>query len=466
MKKSMNNRFKSEQLSKRERKSGESEASEQEPEQPSLKKSKNTSGKRVPLGTIVHPNSNAAPIQLPKVIVSIPPLNPPKRVYKEKEKLKEKQKERNKEEKAEKVEGKDKDKGKHEGKGKEREHGKDTSRSQVAFFSPSTSNLDSMVLSTPPRSRREPNQFVLPFFLADYLKHLQTISSQYRPTRPVPLPSKKLCGTPKNRVIVLGWLSEVCEEYLLLRETFHIAANLIDRYLAKTPELGLEKYQLLATSAIFIAAKIEEEDPPNVFNFLGVSGDSYSKKDVLDMEKDILRKLDWFLWPVTSMTFLRFYTHVVFTSPFSFDKADSSTMKTPPRQLFKMLDNRSLSSPLSIFDLDGACFPQHDFVAIACLLDRVLLDSQSMRFDPSLLAVSGVVSFFPEHREVLSEISQHSPNEINECAEWMKRFESLPKARLLDAPLESLPNCFHLIQYAIGDDVVDELQKLVQVKAI
>eukprot|EP01112_Ceratiomyxa_fruticulosa_P006133 TRINITY_DN1692_c0_g2_i2.p1 TRINITY_DN1692_c0_g2~~TRINITY_DN1692_c0_g2_i2.p1 ORF type:complete len:213 (+),score=29.56 TRINITY_DN1692_c0_g2_i2:161-799(+) len=203
MKKSMNNRFKSEQLSKRERneegeKSGGSEASEQEPEQPSLKKSKNTSGKRVPLGTIVHPNSNAAPIQLPKVIVSIPPLNPPKRVYKEKEKLKEKQKERNKEEKAEKVEGKDKDKGKHEGKGKEREHGKDTSRSQVAFFSPSTSNLDSMVLSTPPRSRREPNQFVLPFFLADYLKHLQTISSQYRPTRPVPLPSKKLCGTPKK----------------------------------------------------------------------------------------------------------------------------------------------------------------------------------------------------------------------------------------------------------------------------
>lgn len=37
--------------------------------------------------------------------------------------------------------------------------------------------------------------------------------------------------TPKMREILIDWMIEVCEEFMLKRETLHISVNFIDRYL-------------------------------------------------------------------------------------------------------------------------------------------------------------------------------------------------------------------------------------------
>lgn len=39
------------------------------------------------------------------------------------------------------------------------------------------------------------------------------------------------------RSILLDWMMEVCEEFMLKRQTFYTAINLLDRYLQKTNEV-------------------------------------------------------------------------------------------------------------------------------------------------------------------------------------------------------------------------------------
>lgn len=38
--------------------------------------------------------------------------------------------------------------------------------------------------------------------------------------------------TPVVRAILLDWMMEVCQEFLLKRETFYLAQNYVDRYLS------------------------------------------------------------------------------------------------------------------------------------------------------------------------------------------------------------------------------------------
>ena len=53
------------------------------------------------------------------------------------------------------------------------------------------------------------------------------------------------------------FVCQVCEVYRLHRESYHLAVDFIDRYLSGKDNVAKQRLQLIGTTALFIAAKIE-----------------------------------------------------------------------------------------------------------------------------------------------------------------------------------------------------------------
>ena len=58
------------------------------------------------------------------------------------------------------------------------------------------------------------------------------------------------------RAILLDWMMEVSSEFLMKRETYHLAVMYVDKYLSKLTILKQE-LQLLGVTSMFIASKME-----------------------------------------------------------------------------------------------------------------------------------------------------------------------------------------------------------------
>ncbi|KAF7483841.1 cyclin-A2 [Marmota monax] len=96
--------------------------------------------------------------------------------------------------------------------------------------------------------------------------------------------------TNSMRAILVDWLVEVGEEYKLQNETLHLAVNYIDRFLSSMSVLR-GKLQLVGTAAMLLASKFEEIYPPEVAEFVYITDDTYTKKQVLRMEHLVLKVL-------------------------------------------------------------------------------------------------------------------------------------------------------------------------------
>ena len=81
------------------------------------------------------------------------------------------------------------------------------------------------------------------------------------------------------RAILVDWLVEVAEEYKLSQDTLYLAVNYIDRFLSSMVVLR-KKLQLVGTACMLIASKLEEIYPPEVAEFVYITDDTYSGKEV------------------------------------------------------------------------------------------------------------------------------------------------------------------------------------------
>lgn len=105
------------------------------------------------------------------------------------------------------------------------------------------------------------------------------------------------------RAILVDWLVEVGEEYKLNSETIYLSVNYIDRFLS-IMSVQRGKLQLVGTACMFIAAKYEEIYPPDVSEFVYITDDTYSKKQVLRMEQLVLSALNFNLHTPTQLFFV------------------------------------------------------------------------------------------------------------------------------------------------------------------
>ncbi|XP_037118222.1 cyclin-A2 [Syngnathus acus] len=112
--------------------------------------------------------------------------------------------------------------------------------------------------------------------------------------------------TNSMRAILVDWLVEVGEEYKLQNETLYLAVNYIDRFLSSMSVLR-GKLQLVGTAAMLLASKFEEIYPPEVSEFVYITDDTYTKKQVLRMEQLVLKVLSFDLAAPTINQFLTQY---------------------------------------------------------------------------------------------------------------------------------------------------------------
>jgi len=112
--------------------------------------------------------------------------------------------------------------------------------------------------------------------------------------------------TNSMRAILVDWLVEVGEEYKLQNETLYLAVNYIDRFLSSMSVLR-GKLQLVGTASMLLASKFEEIYPPEVSEFVYITDDTYTKKQVLRMEHLVLKVLSFDLAAPTINQFLTQY---------------------------------------------------------------------------------------------------------------------------------------------------------------
>ncbi|KAI9107119.1 hypothetical protein K1719_022647 [Acacia pycnantha] len=114
---------------------------------------------------------------------------------------------------------------------------------------------------------------------------------------------------PNARGILIDWLAEVTEEYRLLSDTFHLSVSYIDRFLSAKIVSG-QRLQLLGVSSMLIASKYEEITPPYVEDFCCITDNTYTQAEVVEMEADVLKSLNFEMGNPTVNTFLRRFAEI------------------------------------------------------------------------------------------------------------------------------------------------------------
>ncbi|KAH9259465.1 hypothetical protein BASA81_002508 [Batrachochytrium salamandrivorans] len=86
-------------------------------------------------------------------------------------------------------------------------------------------------------------------------------------------------------------------------QTLHICVNILDRYLERRA-VKRDELQLIGCTALWCASKIEEIYSPEVQDFVHISDRAFKRKDLLDMEGNLLNALDFQLTFPTPHVFL------------------------------------------------------------------------------------------------------------------------------------------------------------------
>ncbi|XP_076373692.1 G1/S-specific cyclin-E-like isoform X2 [Tachypleus tridentatus] len=209
-----------------------------------------------------------------------------------------------------------------------------------------------------------------------------------------PRDPKMLCRHPalhaRMRSILLDWLIEVCEVYRLHRETFYLAQDFVDRYLASRRNVPQQQLQLLGITALFVAAKIEEIYPPKLTEFAYVTDGACTETEILEKELVLLKTLKWDLTPMTVNSWLNIYLQLA---------AESSLTK------------------------ENFLVPEYSgqiFVQVSKLTDLCILDIGCLQFPYSVLAAAALTYITSENLAVC--VSGLTKCGISSCVQWMAAF--------------------------------------------
>jgi len=134
-----------------------------------------------------------------------------------------------------------------------------------------------------------------------YLRHLETVQC---------IEAEYLAGQteilPKMRAVLIDWLVGVQLQFHLLQETLYTTVAIIDRFLqVEVGAVSRNKLQLVGVAAMLVAAKYEEIFSPEVKDFVYITDEAYTEKEILRMEIRILSTLKFDLGRPLPIHFLR-----------------------------------------------------------------------------------------------------------------------------------------------------------------
>ncbi|XP_063041580.1 G1/S-specific cyclin-E2-like [Engraulis encrasicolus] len=190
---------------------------------------------------------------------------------------------------------------------------------------------------------------------------------------------------PKMRAILLDWLLEVCEAYLLHRQTFYLAQDFFDRYMLTQAGVDKNRLQLTGLTALFIACKIEEINPPKLMELAYVADGACYEEEILQMELIMLKALNWDLCPETVISWMKLYL-----------------------QMASLYDHTNLLLPQ---------FSRETYIQITQLLDLCILDVNALDFQYGLLAAAALSHFTSV--EVVLKVTGLTWEKLLPCVNWM-----------------------------------------------
>ncbi|GKT36155.1 Cyclin like protein [Aduncisulcus paluster] len=173
----------------------------------------------------------------------------------------------------------------------------------------------SMMPSTEPTETIEDIDFVdkdNPQAVPEYVKEIYAylLEQETRYAAPADYLDHQPALTHKMRSVLVDWISEVHTRLKLANESFFHAVTIVDRFLA-VKKVAKKSLQLVGIASLLIASKFEESYTPSVKDFVYMGGeDSYSRAELLDMERVILNTLQFTLSNPTAITFLRRFARV------------------------------------------------------------------------------------------------------------------------------------------------------------
>ncbi|THG10438.1 hypothetical protein TEA_003236 [Camellia sinensis var. sinensis] len=173
--------------------------------------------------------------------------------------------------------------------------------------------------------------------------------------------------TPEMRGILINWLIEVHLKFDLMQETLYLTVTLLDQYLSLVT-IKKNEMQLVGLTALLLASKYEDFWHPRVLDLISISVESYTRDQMLGMEKAMLKKLKFRLnAPTPYMFMLRFL------------KASQSDAKVCGELRSQLISRPCFSAQTT--ELEHLAF---------YLIEQCLVEYEALKFKSSLLCASAI----------------------------------------------------------------------------
>lgn len=138
--------------------------------------------------------------------------------------------------------------------------------------------------------------------------------------------------TPKMLYVLMSWIVEIHSDMKYHDRVLYLTRTYMDLYFSKLKTaVSKKQLQLIATAALFIAAKFDEDtnfDAKETVEYC----DCYSTAQLIDMEAELLHAIDYKLLVVTEIDFMSLYSTIIF----------HGHRQTFPEESLKKLDELSM----------------------------------------------------------------------------------------------------------------------------
>ncbi|NXX40207.1 CCNO protein, partial [Tricholaema leucomelas] len=140
---------------------------------------------------------------------------------------------------------------------------------------------------------------------------VKELESRFHPQEPL---ARQPQVTAEGRCKLVGWLIPLNRYFSLSFETLCKAINILDRFLVTTP-VAIDCFQLLGLTALFIASKQVEVQPPTIGDLLARCRGAFTRQQLRNLECIVLRRLNFDLVAPTISFFLEYFNLVRLEAP-------------------------------------------------------------------------------------------------------------------------------------------------------
>ncbi|GMI36676.1 hypothetical protein TrCOL_g9967 [Triparma columacea] len=123
--------------------------------------------------------------------------------------------------------------------------------------------------------------------------------------------------TERWRSKIVDWKYQVVDHYEYSREIVAVSMSMLDRFTMRSNNLSKKHFQLAAMSTLFMAIKLEEQNPMELSDLVALSKGCFQPKHVKMMEGIVLESLEWMTTPITASMFVNHFLILIVTDEIS-----------------------------------------------------------------------------------------------------------------------------------------------------